>query len=525
MLERLIPAIGWARNYKRSDLGGDVTAGLIVAAVLVPHAMACALLAGLPPVMGLYTSFVPLIVYVLLGSSRHLAVGPVALVSLIVLAHVSRLAEPGSEDYIALVLLLSLMVGVCQLALGLLRIGFVVNFLSHAVVSGFTSAAAILIGLSQLKYLLGIPLPRRASILDSVREAVQSIHATHPATLAIGLASIAALAVLRRKAPRFPAALVVVVATTLLAYVFHLRAHGVGVVGDIPRGLRGFALPEVGLDSMAALLPGALAIVFVGFVGSISIARVIAARERYKVRSNQELVALGAANTVGAFFGAYPVMGSFSRTAVNYEAGARTGLASLVAALMIVPVLLVLTPVLYHLPKAVLAAVVMVAVTGLIDVKTPRHLFKIKQSDGWSLVLTFVATLALGVVPGVLLGVALSLLQFIWRSSRPNAVELGYVADEGVYRDVSRFPDAKMRPGILTLRVDSRLYFANMSFLENFIREHLDDKPDTKWLLLDLSGVNDIDGVAIEGLEELAEQYAKRGVGFAFAAMKGAILK
>jgi len=523
MLQKIIPALEWLRNYKREDLKGDLTAGLIVAIMLVPQGMAYAMLAGLPPVVGLYASTLPLIVYVLFGSSRQLAVGPVAMMSLLVFAGASPLAPPGSEKYVSLVLLLSLMVGVIQFCLGLFRAGFIVNFLSHAVISGFTSAAAILILLSQLHHLFGIPSSGGHSAMTVLKGVIQGMGGFHPATLGIGLASIVILVIFKRKRPNFPAPMVVVAAGTLVVYFFGLDQSGVKIVGHVPKGLPSFSASEWSLGSLEVLFPAALTILFIGFMESISIAGWVAAREKYKIDSNRELVGLGLANVTASFFSAYPVTGGFSRTAVNYQAGAKTGLASLITAAIILLTLLFFTSFFYHLPHAVLAAIVAVAVAGLIDVKGARHLLDLRKMDGWTTILTFVATLVLGSEKGIMAGVAFSLFVFIWRSSHPHTAELGYLEGEDVFRNVRRFPEAKLYPEALILRVDASLYFANMAFLEDFLRRRIVEKPDVKWILMELSGVNDIDAVAVDRMSDIMDNYREQGIQFVFAGMKGPV--
>ena len=523
MIEKILPAWGWIRRYQRANLRPDLVAGLTVAVMLVPQGMAYAMLAGLPPVVGLYASVVPVIAYALFGSSRQLAVGPVAMVSLMVASRCSGLAEPGSKEYIAVVLLLMLMVGAVQFGLGFLRAGFLVNFLSRAVIAGFTSAAAVIICFSQLKHLLGIPLTRDDSVFATAAEAVWRIGELSPLTLTIGLLSILVLALLKWKWPRFPGAMTVVVAVTLVVWLVGLDARGVAVVGSVPKGLPGFSLPAVDARTTASLVPITLAIAFVGFLESIAIAQSIAAREKYKVDPNQELRALGLANIAGSLFSGYPVTGGFSRTAVSYSAGAKTLLASLVTGGIVVLTLLLLTPLFYYLPKAVLAAVVIVAVVGLIEVAEGVRLFKLKRADGACFLITFIATLGFGVEPGVLTGVALSLLLFIWRSAHPHMAELGYLAEGDVFRNLKRYPDAKTFPRVLMIRVDASLYFANARFVESRLRQRLAEQDDIEWVLFDMSGVNDIDAAAITTLEELMEDYAARGVRFALAGTKGPV--
>lgn len=523
LLDKIIPALRWLRTYDRDDLSGDLSAGLVVAVMLIPQGMAYALLAGLPPVIGLYASTLPLIVYALFGTSRQLAVGPVAMVSLLVLSGVSTLASPGTPEYISFVLLLALMVGVLQLAVGLIRAGFVVNFLSHAVISGFTSAAAIVIGLSQLKHLLGIKLVSEKSVVSLLAEALQKVGQANFITLAIGLGSITTLVIFKKLLPRFPAQLIVVGGVTLLSYLLRLDQYGVKIVGHVPQGLPGLSVPAFNSDSLQVLLPTALTIAFVGFMESFAVAKSIATKENYRIDANQELIGLGLANIVGSFFSAYPVTGGFSRTAVNYQAGARTGLATIITAVMVVITLLFLTPLFHYLPNAVLAAIIMVAVYGLIDVKEAKHLFHLKKADGFVLAFTFVVTLFIGIEVGILAGAVLSLLLFIWRSAYPHTAELGYLEKEGVFRNVERYPHARTFEEAVILRIDASLYFANVNFLEQRLANALANKPKVKWVVMDLSSVNDFDAVAVETLERLMSDYERRGIRFIFAGMKGPV--
>ena len=523
MIGKIIPAGGWIRGYDRRNLRNDVLAGIIVAVMLVPQGMAYAMLAGLPPVIGLYASTFPLIAYALLGSSRQLAVGPVAMISLLVFSGLSKLAEPGSATYISLALTLVFMVGLMQVAMGLFRMGSFSHFISHAVISGFTSAAAIVIWLSQLNHLLGIDLSAKHSVAHVFVEAGKRIGEAHGITLLIGLVSMAVLIIFKKKARRFPAPLLVVVGTTLAVYLFGLDRLGVRIVGSVPQGLPGFSVPAFELEAFGSLIPTALAILFVGFMESIAIAESIATRERYAIDSNRELKGLGLANLVASFFSGYPVTGGLSRTAVNYQAGARTRLASVVTAVFVIITVLFLTSLFRYLPKAVLAAIVMVAVMDMIDVREARHLFHVKRIDGWTMSVTFIATLFLDSQRGILLGVAFSLLVFIWRSAHPHTAEMGYLEEEGVFRNVKRFPQTKTFPEVLILRVDASLYFANMAFVENLLRQKIVDRPDLRYIILDLSGVNDIDAVAIDILEEIMRGCREKGVNFLFAGMKGPV--
>jgi SulP family sulfate permease len=520
VLDRTIPAVAWLRSYKRSDLRPDLIAGLTVAVMLVPQGMAYAMLAGLDPVVGLYASTLPLIAYALFGSSRHLAVGPVAMVSLLVMTSCSVLEKPGSPEYMALAATVALLAGGIQLLLGFLRMGFIVNFLSHAVISGFTSAAAIVICLSQLKHLLGVKLEGGESAILVAMEAARRLSEAHPLTLAIGLVSIGVLLLIRAKLPRVPGPLVVVVAGTLLVYAFGWDALDVKTVGEVPRGLPAFSPPALSRETAVQLAPTALLIVFVGYMESIAVAQFIGAKERYRVDPNAELRGLGLANVVAGLFSGYAVTGGFSRTAVNYGAGARTGLAAIVTAALVALTLLFLTPLFYYLPNAVLASIIVVAVLGLIDIRAARRFFRVKAVDGWTLVITFLVTLSWGIEQGILVGAAFSLVVFIWRSSHPHTAEMGYVEREDVFRDLARYPDAARCPRAIILRVDASLYFANMKFIEDRLRERLAERTDVKWVIVDLSGVNDIDAPAIHALDEIIETYGERGIRFVFAGMK-----
>ncbi len=537
-IERWLPLVGVLRRYDRRDLPYDLNAGLITAVMLVPQAMAYALLAGLPPVTGLYAATIPLIVYAAFGSSRQLAVGPVAIVSLMTLTAVSAFAEPGSAAFVLLAALLMALVGAVQLALGLARAGYLATFLSHAVVSGFTSAAALVIGLSQLKHLLGFDLARDASVAGLLVEAATRFGEAHGPTVAIGLAGIALLLGVRRISRRIPGPLLLVVTASVVTWAFGLHERGVAIVGDVPAGLPGFALPgfgggappaglhdpSLGLGAAAAgLAPAAVAIAAIAFVESVAVARALAARHRQKIDADRELVGLGLANLVGSAFRGYPVTGGFSRSAVNDQAGARTQLAGLITAGLVLVALAFLTDLFRYLPNAVLASIVMVAVAGLVDLATPRRLWSVKRIDAITLGVTFVATLSMGIETGILIGVATSLLVFVARSARPHTAELGWLPEEGVFRNVRRFPHAVVWPEAYLTRPDATLYFANMAFLDRRLEDAAADRPDLRHVVLDMTGVADVDAVAVETLEERARALARQGVRLHLAGVKGPV--
>lgn len=524
-LAKFVPAFGWLPAYDKANLRSDAVAGLTTAVMLVPQGMAYAMLAGLPPIIGLYASAFPLVVYSLFGTSRQLAVGPVAMVSLLVASGVATVAEPGSAEFVAMAVLLSLMVGVIQLGMGLARLGFLVNFLSHPVVSGFTSAAALIIGLSQLKHLLGFNIPRSHHVHEILIQAGTRIGETKPETFAIGAGAVVLLVVLKKVAPAFPRALAVVVLGSLAVLGLGLGDGAVAIVGEVPAGLPPFALPALEMDAVGKLLPTAFAISFVGFMESISVAAAFARRNRYEVDANKELVALGAANVVGGFFKAYPVTGGFSRTAVNAQAGAKTPLASLITSGVVIVALLFLTPLFYYLPKAVLAAIIMTAVFGLIDVAEVRHLWQVKRSDLALLGTTFFATLLLGIEEGILVGVGASLGLLVLRTTRPHVAVLGR-RPNGIYRNVDRFDDAEPHPGVLAVRLDAQFYFGNVNFLKETLRdlEHDSKQAPIRAVVIDASGMNQIDSSAASALHEVFEDYQRRGIVFHVANLKGPVL-
>lgn len=528
-----LPILDWLPKYRRADLPADLGAGLTTAVLLIPQSMAYAMLAGLPPIHGLYAATVPLLAYAVFGSSRQLAVGPVAIDSLLVAVGVGALARAGTDLYVAYAILLAAMVGIIQLALGLVRLGFVVNFLSRPVISGFSSAAALVIGFSQLRHLLGIDLEGSA-VHEIAIEAVRRIGETSLPTLALGLGSVVALLLLTRFAPKFPRALAVVVVGTLLVWAFDLDARGVAIVGEIPSGLPRPSLPRFELAAMRELVPTALAIAVVAFMEAISVAKSLASKtppdaqgRKPRIDANREFIGLGAANLAGSFFAGYPVAGGFSRTAVNAQAGARTGLAGIVTAGVVMLTLVALTPLLHDLPNAVLAAIIMTAVAGLVDLGMVRKLWKIERSELVLLLLTFVATLVLGIIWGIGLGVAASIVWFIVRQTRPHTAILGRLPGTSIFRNVARFPEAEQIPGVIALRIDAQFYFGNVEFLEQKIEQLLDDAlargESIRVMILDASAMNRLDSSAEAALREIDASLRARGVTLHFAGVKGPV--
>lgn len=513
----------WLRSYRQADFPGDLAAGAVVAVILAPQGMAYALLAGLPPIVGLYASTVPLLVYALVGSSRHLSVGPVAIVSLLVHVACSKVAPPGTTAYLAAAVQLALLTGLLQLLLGAVRAGFMVNFLSRAAIGGFTSAAALLIALSQMKSLLGISGTSGGSAFQLATSLFSQLGSTHLLTITLGLGAIGLLLVMQRLTPRIPGPLVAVVVGTLLTALLNLDLAGVRTVGDLPHGLPPFAVPDFSLGQLLSLLPAGLTIAMIGYLESFAVAGIIADKEKYRIAPNRELLGLGAANLAAAFFSGYPVTGGFSRTAVNHRAGARTGLAGLITALIISVILLWFTHLFHYLPTTILAAIVIVAVSGLVEIAEARYLFRVKPCDGFTFLLTFLVTLGFGVEWGIVAGVIFSLLVFIWRSAHPHIAQLGWLEKEGVYRNIRRYPEAVVPSGMLLVRVDASLYFANMAFVEDWLRGILASCSDITHIIFDMSGVNDMDAVALSAMERMVDGYAERDITVAFSGMKGPV--
>ena len=538
-LGRWLPTGHWLRRYPREHLVGDVLAGFIVAVMLVPQGMAYALLAGLPPEVGLYASILPLLVYGLLGSSRTLAVGPVAIVSLLVATGITPLAEAGSAAYVQMAITLALLVGVIQALMGVVRLGFLVNFLSHPVLAGFTTAAALVIGFSQLKHLLGIGIPN-LEFFELLPYAVTHLAETNWVTFALGGGGILILVYFKqvlggqlRRWGIWPqwilpitksAPLVIVVLGTVLVWSLQLHERfGVAIVGPVPDGLPPLTLPLVDMAVWRQLLPTAVVISFVGYMESIAVAKSLASKRRQKVNANQELLALGAANLGAMLTGGYPVTGGLSRSVVNFEAGANSGLSSVITAVLIALTVIFLTPVFYFLPQASLAAIVIVAVTGLIDVKTFRHVWRYNKADAASFMVTFVAVLLVGVENGILLGVAAAMLLFIWRSSRPHVAVVGRLGRSEIYRNVLRHK-VQCWPNVVAVRIDESLYFANSKFLEDTVLGLVADQPEVDHFVLIGTAVNFIDASALETLESLARQLKDAGVQLHLAAIKGPVM-
>ena len=519
---QFFPFFSWIGELRNgATLRADVVAGVTVALVLVPQSMAYASLAGLPPYYGLYASFLPVMIAAIWGSSRQLATGPVAVVSLMTAAALEPLAASNPDGYLAYAMLLALMVGIFQLSLGLFRLGILVDFLSHPVVVGFTNAAALIIGTSQLSKLFGVNVEKSEHHYEMVLGVIEAAMVnTHLLTLYIAILSLAILWGVRRFTPKLPNVLIAVVITTLISWWIDFEGRGGAVVGKIPEGLPGFSLPAIDFQVAIQLVTAAVIIALIGFVEAITIAKTMASQSRQQLDPNQELVGQGLANVVSGLFNGYPVSGSFSRSAVNFSAGAKTGFSSVVAGVVVGITLLFLTPLLYHLPQAALGAVIIMAVIKLIKFKPIAHAWKVEKHDGIVAIVTFILTLVFAphLDKGIIIGVVLSLGLFVFRTMRPRFMEVS-MHEDGTLRDVEMF-DLPISPTVAVVRLDMSLYFANAGFLEHKILEIVADRPELKFLILDAQGINSIDATGEGILHELLERLESNGIELLIARAK-----
>jgi len=520
-LSKIFPAAGWLADYEAPDLQGDLTAGLTVGVMLIPQSMAYAMLAGMPPIYGLYAGLLPLVVYALLGTSRHLASGPVAVDMIIVGAGVGALA--GSQaQHIEFVVLVVAMTGLIEIASAVMRFGFMVNFLSRPVIAGFMTAAPLIIAASQLGNLMGVDLGDGRHVHDQVWSAIQQIGQANPWALGIGLFGVVFLLVLQNWKPRLPSALSWVALATLVAWGFGLEAHGLETVGQIPEGLPPLEFQSWSWESVRKLAPTALTLALVQFMTVMSLGQAFAAEHEYDVDANRELLAVGMANLFGSLTRSVPVSGSFSRSAVNNRAGANTPLSNVVAAVLVGLTLLLLTPLFRHLPIPALAAIIMVASIGMIDVPELRYLLETRWIDGAVALLTFGATLVIGIQEGILIGIGASIVVVLYDLTQPNVVELGHVPGTQEFRDVDRNPEAEVISDLHIIRIDSRFSFANAKRLKDQLLEEA-EADEVRALIIDTSGVNDLDTTATQALAEVIEDFAERDIDFYVVGAKGPV--
>lgn len=514
-MKTFIPILNWLPDYKSEYLKDDFIAGVTVAVLLIPQGMAYALIAGLPPIYGLYAALTPQIIYAFLGTSRQLAVGPVAMDSLLVAAGLGALSIVDSNQYIQMAILLALTIGAIQFLLGLLKMGFIVNFLSKPVISGFTSAAAIIICLNQLRHILGISISQSNKIHVFTSALMQSETPINLHSLIIGIVSIILLILIKGWSSKIPSALVIVVIGICWVTFTHQIQPSVAIVGNIPDGLPNFSFPPLKWEIIKELIPISLTIALVAFMEAISIAKSIQEKHKtYEINPNQELLALGASNMIGSFFQSYPTTGGFSRTAVNNQAGAKTGVAALISALIVAIILTFFTDWFYYLPKSVLGAIIIVAVIKLIDYKYAIRLYKIRKDEFLVLLITFIATLFIGITEGILFGIIFSFILLVYRTSKPHYAFLGRIGSTNYFKNIKRFPDeVVLRDDLIILRFDAQLFFGNIHFFKKLVFDSLNKNPrKVKGFIINARSMNYIDSTAIEQLIDIIEKIKEKGI-------------
>ena len=538
MLRRHFPILTWGATYSGQTLANDLIAAIIVTVMLIPQSLAYALLAGLPPEVGLYASIAPLVVYAIFGTSRALAVGPVAVASLMTAAAVGQLAETGTPEYLGAAIALAFLSGLMLLAMGFLRLGFLANFLSHPVISGFITASGLLIAASQLKHILGIP-SEGETLVEVLGSLASHLGQTNLFTLAIGAGTLAFLFWVRKglkpallaigigKRPAEVLAkvgpVVAIAATTVAVWHFALNSRGVSIVGDIPRGLPTPTLPPFDPGLWIAIAVPALLISIVGYVETISVAQTLAAKRRQRIDPDQELIALGASNVGSAVSGGFPVTGGFSRSVVNFDAGAETPAAGAFTAIGIALATLFLTPLLFFLPKATLAATIVVAVLSLVDLGALRRTWNYSRPDFVAMAATILLTLTVGVEAGLVAGVGLSVFLHLYRTSKPHVAIVGQVPGTEHFRNVDRH-SVVTSPEILSVRVDESLYFPNARFLEDLIADAIADDRPLEHVILVCPAVNSIDASALESLEAINHRLSDAGITFHLSEVKGPVM-
>ncbi len=536
-IQSLLPA--WLRHYRRDWLSGDLTAGLIVTVMLIPQSLAYAMLAGLPPALGLYASLLPLFAYALLGSSMTLAVGPVAVVSLMTASSITPMATQGSPEYVAMAILLALLSGLMLMVAGVLRLGFLAWFLSHPVISGFISGSAVLIAIGQVKYLLGITLSS-TGVLSTIGALVRHLPETNAVTAAIGSITLLFLLLARTRlagllrhtgcSPKAAdlatklAPMLAVIVSTIAVALLHLDERArVSIVGHVPAGLPTLSLPLPDWDALRALWLPALLISLVGFVESVSVAQSLAIKRGQRILPDRELLGIGASNIASALSGGFPVTGGFARSVVNFAAGANTPAASMISAVLMGIVVMGLTSWFHYLPHAVLSATIIVAVLGLVDTQTLREAWQYDKADAIALLLTFCGVIVLGVEEGIVTGVVVSLAVLVWRSSHPHMAIVGRVPGTEHFRNVERH-QVETLPDVIALRIDESIYFANAQLLEEKIGSLLRQQPRTRHVLLVLSAVNQLDTTGLGMLTELEKSLRSQEITLHFAEIKGPVL-
>ncbi|EEA94536.1 MULTISPECIES: SulP family inorganic anion transporter [unclassified Pseudovibrio] len=535
---RYLPVFDWGRNYNKDSFSNDMIAAVIVTIMLIPQSLAYALLAGLPPEMGLYASILPIILYAIFGTSRALAVGPVAVVSLMTAAAIGQIAESGTAGYAIAALTLAMLSGGILLLMGVFKLGFLANFLSHPVIAGFITASGVLIASSQLKHILGVDA-KGHTLVEIVVSIFEHLGEVNLATLLIGVSATLFLFWVRKGMkpmllemglkPRLADVLTkagpvgAVVVTTAVVWIFGLDQSGVKIVGSVPQSLPPLTMPSFSSELIGALFVPALLISIIGFVESVSVAQTLAAKKRQRIDPDQELIGLGAANIGAAFTGGYPVTGGFARSVVNFDAGAETPAAGAYTAVGLAIAAVSLTPLIFFLPKATLAATIIVAVLSLVDFSILKHSWSYSKSDFSAVAATILLTLGFGVETGVSAGVILSIALYLYKTSRPHIAEVGLVPGTEHFRNINRH-EVLTSPQLLTIRIDESLYFANARFLEDYIYDRAVDDDCLKHVVLQCSAVNEVDFSALESLEAINHRLQDAGIQLHLSEVKGPVM-
>jgi SulP family sulfate permease len=523
VIARLFPIAKDLLTYNRSTLFSDLIAGLSIAVIVIPQGLAYAMIAGLPPIYGLYAALIPQLIHGMMGTSRHPAVGPVALDSLVVAIALGALSLSGIGEVIAAAVFLATMVGILQLLMGLIQMGVLANYLSRPVISGFTSAAAIIIGLSQVEHLLGLQIESSNQIQKMILSVLQNFNESHLITVVIGLSAMSLILITKKYLPKFPSALLVSVFGVLLIWSTRWDLHGVEIVGYIPAGLPDVGLFTVSPELIKDMLPFALTLAVIGYVEIISITKELEEQEeKYSLKPNKELMALGTANLVGSFFQSYPVSASFSRSAVKFQAGAKTGMTAVFSALIVGLTLLFFTSLFFYLPIAVLAGIIMVAVIRLINVRYAIDLYKTRRDEFFLLLVTCLLTLFVGISEGILIGALLSLLLMVIRTSKPHYAVLAKVSGTNYYKNISRFEtDTKIDDDILIMRFDAQLFFGNRDYFRKVVFEEVEKKPNLKGFVLVARGITYIDSSGLSSLGAMIRSLQQKGILFMVAGAIG----
>ncbi|MDZ7756465.1 SulP family inorganic anion transporter [Rhodohalobacter sp.] len=518
--------LDWLPNYTKKDLAGDLKSGATVGVIEIPQAMAYAVIAGLSPIYGLYGSLIPLLIYPLFGTSRHLALGIVATDMIIIASGASMVAAPGTDKYVTAVLLLTMLVGLVHIAMSLFRMGFLVNLLSKPVIYGFMVAAPIIIGFSQMGNLMGIELERTQYVGVLAMQIIDQIEMINPVALAIGAGGLVLLFVLQKINPLFPRALLLIAGGGVAVWFFNLERFNIDVIGVVPAGLPSFELHEFTREDIRLLLPTVTTLVLIQLMAIMSLGKTFGNKYKYPIDPNKEFFALGMANFVGSFFQSPPISGSFSRTAVSDQAGTRTPLSNVVTAIIIGLTLLFLTPLFYFVPMPALAAVIIAATISLLDLSELRYLFKTKRSEAYIAIFTFLCTLIIGIQEGILLGIGASLFSVLYRTSRPNVAVLGHIEGSRTFRDVERNKKAQPIDELLILRFDSSLEFSNADYIKDFIIDHSGEQnKQIRAVVIDAKSINDIDTTAIEILQSVRETLEEWDIELHFAGLKSPVQK